>query len=78
MLSIAVELDYEVCMIDAQTTFMNADVEEDVFVRTAPSYEIANKSGVPLVMKLITRTMLRTTSRVPPSPIRPMHLRIRD
>ena len=38
MLGIAVELDYEVHMLDVQTAFLNADVEEDVFVKMAPSY----------------------------------------
>ena len=39
-------------MLDVQTAFLNADVEEDVFVKMAPGYEIADKSGVPVVMKL--------------------------
>lgn len=40
-------------MTDVQRAFLNADVaEEDVFVRMAPGYEIADLSGVPLVMKL--------------------------
>ena len=32
MLAIAAKLDYEVFMLDAQTAFLNADMEEDVFV----------------------------------------------
>ena len=52
MLAIAVELDYEVHMLDVQTAFLNADVEEDVFVKMAPGYEINDEAGVPLVMKL--------------------------
>ena len=36
MLAIAVELDYEVHMLDVRTAFLNADVEEDVFVKMAP------------------------------------------
>ena len=52
MLVIAAELDYEVFVLDIQTAFLNADVEQDVFVKMAPGYEIADKSGVPVVMKL--------------------------
>ena len=50
--AIAAELDYEVYMLDVQTAFLNADVEEEVFVEMAPGYERSNESGVPLVMKL--------------------------
>ena len=52
MLGIAVELDYEVHMLDVQTAFLNADAEEDVFVKMAPSYETNDEVGVHLVMKL--------------------------
>ena len=52
ILEIAVELDYEVHMLDVQTAFLNADVEEDVFVKMAPGYETNDEAGVPLVMKL--------------------------
>ena len=51
MLAIAVELDYEVHMLDVQTAFLNADVEEDVFIKMAPSYETNDEAGVPLGMK---------------------------
>ena len=52
LLANAVELDYEVHMLDVQTAFLNADVEEDVFVKMAPSYETNDEAGFPLVMKL--------------------------
>ena len=52
MLAIAVELNYTVHMLDVQTTFLNADVEEDVLVKMAPGYETNDEAGVPLVMKL--------------------------
>ena len=52
MLAIAAELDYDIFMLDILTAFLNADVEDDVFAKMAPGYEIADKSGVPLVMKL--------------------------
>ena len=52
VLAIAAELDYEVYILEVQTTFLNADVKEEVFVKIAPVYERSNESGVPLVMKL--------------------------
>ena len=52
MPAIAAELDYEMQVLDAQTAFLNAAVEEDVFVRMTPGYETNDESGVPLVMKL--------------------------
>ena len=35
ILATAAELDYKVHMLDVQTAFLNADVEEDVFVKLA-------------------------------------------
>lgn len=52
MLAIAAELVYEVFMLDVQTAFLNAKMEEEVFDKMPPGYEITNKFGVPLVMKL--------------------------
>ena len=52
ILAIAVELDHEVHMLDVQTAFLNAEVEEDVFVKMVPGYETNDKAGVHLVMKL--------------------------
>ena len=37
VLAIAAELDYEVYMQDMQTAFLNADVEEEVFVKMSPA-----------------------------------------
>ena len=51
-LAIAPELDYEGYMLDVQTAFLNADVEEEVFVKMPPGYERSKESGVPLVIKL--------------------------
>ena len=39
MLATVVELDYNVYMMDIQTAFLNADVDEDVFVKMTPRYE---------------------------------------
>ena len=44
MLAIAAELDYEVLMLDVQTAFLNADVEEEVYAKMAPGYETYDKS----------------------------------
>ena len=52
VLPIAAELDYEIYMLDVQTAFFNADVEEEVFVKMDPGYERSNEFEVPLVMKL--------------------------
>ena len=52
MLAIATDLDYEVLILDVQTAFLNADVEEEVYVMMAPGYETYDNSGVPFTMKL--------------------------
>ena len=52
---IAVELDCELRMLDVQTAFLNADEEEEVFVKMPPGYERSNEFGVPRVMKLKKR-----------------------
>ena len=52
VLAIAAELDYQVYMLDVQTAFLNADVEEEVFAKMAAGYERSNESRVPLAMKL--------------------------
>ena len=52
MFAIAVELDYEVHMLDVQTAFLNADVEEDVFVKMAPGYETNDEPDAHLVVKV--------------------------
>ena len=44
MLAIVAEVDYEVLMLDVQTAFLNADVEEEVYVKMAPGYEIYGTS----------------------------------
>ena len=52
MLASAAELDYEVLMLDVQIAVLNADVEQEVYVRMAPGYETYDKPGIPFVMKL--------------------------
>ena len=39
-------------ILNVQPVFLNTDVEEDVFVKMAPSYETNDKARVRLVMKL--------------------------
>ena len=39
-------------MLDVQTAFLNADVEENVFVKMAPGYETNDEAGVPFLIKL--------------------------
>ena len=69
------ELHYEVFMLDAQTAFLNADVEEDVFAKMAPGHEIADESGVPLVMKL-KKSWTRATLEVQPALFPPRFLNL--
>ena len=52
MLASTAEIDYKIYMADVQTSFLNADVEEEVVVKMPPGYELSNKTGVPLVMQL--------------------------
>ena len=52
MLAIAAELDCEVHTLDLQMAFLNAKVEEDVFVKMAPDFETSDKAVVYLVIKL--------------------------
>ena len=52
MLTIAAELDYELFMLDVQTAFLNADVEEEIYFKVAPGYETYDTSGVQFVIKL--------------------------
>ena len=44
--AIKAELDYEVHMSDAQTEFLNADVEEEVLVKMVPTYDINDRAIV--------------------------------
>ena len=43
MLAIAAELDFEVHTLNVQTAFLNADVEEGVFIKMAPDYKTNDK-----------------------------------
>ena len=52
VLATAAELNLEVRQLDVKTALLYADIEEEVYVKTAPGFEITNKDGVQLVMKL--------------------------
>ncbi|CAB1116979.1 unnamed protein product [Ectocarpus sp. CCAP 1310/34] len=52
VLAIAAEMDWEVRQLDVKTSFLYADLEEDVFVKMAPGFEARNANGHKLVMKL--------------------------
>ena len=52
VLAIAAELNLEVRRLDVKTAFLYADIEEEVYVKTAPGFETTNKDGVQLVIKL--------------------------
>ena len=52
MIAIAAELDYKVHILDVQTAFLNADVEDDVFVKRAPGYKSNDEAEVLFAMKL--------------------------
>ena len=53
MLAIAAEFDFECWQLDYNTAFLNAKVEEEVYVKMAPGYEELSNDGVPMVMRLL-------------------------
>ena len=53
VLAIAAEFDFECWQLDYNTTFLNAKVEEEVYVKMAPGYEEFSNDGVPMVLSLI-------------------------
>ena len=53
VLAPAVEFDWDILQVDVQTAFLNALVEEEVYIKMAPGCEKKDeKTGVPLVMRL--------------------------
>ena len=55
VLAIAAEFDLECWQLDYNTAFLNAKVEEDVYVKMAPGYEEFSNNGVPMVLRLLKR-----------------------
>ena len=53
VLAIAAEFDFECWQLDYNTVFLNAKVEEEVYVKRAPGYEEFSNDGVPMVMRLL-------------------------
>ena len=53
VLAIAAEFDFECWQLDYNTAFLNAKVEEEVYVEMAPGYEEFSNDGVPTVMRLL-------------------------
>ena len=53
VLAIAAEFDFECWQLDYNTAFLNAKVEEEVYVKMAPEYEEFSNDGVPMVMRLL-------------------------
>ena len=53
VLAIAVEFDFECWQLDYITNFLNAKVEEEVYVKMAPGYEEFSNEKVPTVMRLL-------------------------
>ena len=48
--SIVAEYNLECWQLDYNTTFLNADVEEEVHIKMAPGYEEFDGNRVPMVM----------------------------
>ena len=53
VLAIATEFDFECWQLDYNTAFLNAKVEEEVYVKMAPGYEEFSNDGVPMVTRLL-------------------------
>ena len=53
VLAIAAEFDFECWQLDYNTTFLNAKVEEKVYVKMTLGYEEFNNDGVPMVRRLL-------------------------
>ena len=53
VLAIAAEYNLACWPLDYKTSFLNADVTEEVYVKMAPGYKQFDENGVPLVMRLL-------------------------
>ena len=53
VLAIAAEFDFECWQLDYNTAFLNAKVEEEVYVKMTPEYEELSNDGVPMAMRLL-------------------------
>ena len=53
VLAIAAEFEFKCWQLDYNTAFLNAKVEEEVYVKMAPGYEEFNNDGVLMAMRLL-------------------------
>ena len=53
VLAMAAEFDFKCWQLDYNTVFLNAKVEEEVYVKMAPGYEEFSNDGVPMVTRLL-------------------------
>lgn len=52
VLAVVAELDWKVYLLDVQAAFLNAYVDEKVYVKIALSYTTTDKDEIPLLIKL--------------------------
>ena len=53
VLAIAAKFDFRCWQLDYNTVFLNAEVEEEFYVKMAPGYEEFSNDGVPMAMRLL-------------------------
>ena len=53
VLAIAAEYNLACWPLDYKTSFLNADVTEEIYVKMAPGYNQFDENGIPLVMRLL-------------------------
>ena len=58
VLAIAAEFDFECWQLDYNPAFLNAKVEEEVYIKMAPGYEEFSNDGVPMVIGFSKASMV--------------------
>lgn len=53
ILAIATDYDPECRQLNLNTAFLNADVEEEVYIKTAPGYEGFDENGFVMAIRLL-------------------------
>ena len=53
VLAIVLEYNPECWQLDDNTAFLNADITEDMHVKTAPGYKEFDENKLPMVMRLL-------------------------
>ena len=72
VLAIAAEFDFECWQLDYNTAFLNAKVEEEVYVKMAPGYEEFSNDGVPMSCSTVGEggdTTIPSPGRSPKQPL---------